>query len=142
MKYSATVCLAITFLVVFIVLAPMGGGLEGYKTMFFCDSMIFTHLLCPIICVYSFVKFERTKKPLRFVFFATLPTIIYGTILLTLNFLKITDGPYPFFFVYLNPTLAAVCCPLIYVVCFLIALILNAAKTSGSGKRSENLGQV
>lgn len=129
LKYSATVCLTITFLVVFIVLAPMGGGLEGYKTMFFCDSMILTHLLCPIVCTYSFVKFERTKKPLGCAVFAVLPTVLYGVIMIALNFAKVIEGPYPFFFVYLNPVLAAVCCPLILAVCFLVALAFNSIKS-------------
>lgn len=125
LRYSATLSLAVTFLVVFSFLAPEG-GLEGYKAVFFYDTMLFTHLLCPVMSLISFWRFEDNSSFPAVV--AALPTLFYGATMLLLNFLRVTEGPYPFFFVYLSPLLSVVCCPLILFATLLLALLLKRVK--------------
>ncbi|MEA4923117.1 MAG: hypothetical protein VB031_07075 [Eubacteriaceae bacterium] len=97
LKYMATVCLALTFIVVIAVLAPVMGGINGYKTMLLSDSMLFHHLLCPILAFVSFVFFENEhhfKK--RTALIAVMPVCLYAAIFITLNAKGIADGPYMF----------------------------------------------
>lgn len=97
LKYTATVCLALTFIVVIAVLAPMMGGINGYKAMLLSDSMLFHHLLCPILAFVSFVFFENEhhfKK--RTALIAVMPVCLYAAIFITLNAKGIANGPYMF----------------------------------------------
>lgn len=107
-KYAAVCCLSVTFLVVIAVLAPMY-GLQGYRIMLLTDDMLYHHLLCPLLAFFSFFCFDRVPlaaaKAARF---AMLPTAIYAVILVTLNFLKLVEGPYPFLRIYRQPAAVSV----------------------------------
>ena len=54
LKYSATTCVTTTFLVVVTVLAPIMGG---YKAMMLDGTMLYHHLICPILAFVSFIFF-------------------------------------------------------------------------------------
>ena len=90
-RFVATSCLALTFLVVIFVLCPMYNF--NYKMFMFTDTFIVFHTICPILSIISYVVFEErsNKNYLCLVF-----TAIYGTILIILNLLNIVKGPYPF----------------------------------------------
>lgn len=105
LRYISTTCLVVTFLVVAFVLIPMmnnGDLLNTIKISLFSNAMLFHHFLCPIICTISFIFFEgdRRLNKKKTIYFALIPTMIYGTILLVLNIAKIVVGPYPFLMVY------------------------------------------
>ena len=99
LKYMSTCCLLVTFLVVLFVLAPMYN--MGYKMLFLNNSMLFHHLLCPILMFISFVFFEAdntlTKK---YVNYAIIPTVLYAIIMIILNITNKIEGPYPFLLVH------------------------------------------
>ena len=57
LKYVATTCLAITFLVVVFILAPMYNMNYGY--LLFHNELLYQHLLCPIFCIITFVLFDN-----------------------------------------------------------------------------------
>lgn len=97
LRYVATSCVTLTFLVVLFILAPMTGGINGFKFMFFSGSMLFNHFLTPILAVISFVFYE--KEPAltnKSIWYALVPTVIYGTITILLNAVGVMEGPYPF----------------------------------------------
>lgn len=98
LKYSATTCVTTTFLVVATVLAPVMGG---YKAMMIDGTMLYHHLICPVLAFISFIFLENHKiSGSKDALIAMIFTVIYGIIAVTLNIFKIMDGPYPFLRVY------------------------------------------
>lgn len=121
--YIVTICLTITMIVVFTVLIPLygEGGVEHYLTGSF-RSMVF-HFIAPILSIISFVLISKhfclNKQE---IVKAILPTFLYAVILLTLNILKLVDGPYAFLKVYNQPVYMTI----FWIVCILGAGILIA----------------
>ena len=101
LKFISTSCLAMTFLTVVIILAPMYEDGNGWYIMLCTSSMLYHHLLNPLAAIFSFVLLERTPLlPRSTVKWALLPTVLYGSIILWLNIQRVVDGPYPFMKVY------------------------------------------
>ena len=121
-KYSSTVSVLITFLIVLFVLYPMSNF--NFQFLFLSGPNLLMHVICPIIASISFLFFEENslentlKNNLRALYF----TIIYALILISLNILKIVVGPYPFFKIYEQPFFASV---LWILGIFIGALILS-----------------
>lgn len=106
LKYSSTVSVTVTFLVVVTILAPVMGG---YKAMMFDGTMLYHHLLCPILGFVSFIFLEDHEiSGLKDALLAMIFTVIYGIIAVILNILGIMDGPYPFLKVYEQSLLMSV----------------------------------
>lgn len=103
LKYSATLSLLVTFLVVVFILTPYYGK-DIIIWIFFLGSNLFYHTLCPIITFISFMFFESHNiKGLKDNFRAIYFTIAYAIVFITLNILKVYEGPYPFLMVYKQP---------------------------------------
>lgn len=108
LKYISACCLAVTFIVVITVLAPMAGE-DGYRFMLFGGSMLYHHFLCPVIALISFIFFEKEPRlEAKSGLYALIPTLVYAFIVLALNILRVIEGPYPFFHVYEQPLYASV----------------------------------
>ncbi len=108
LKYTAACCLALVFLTVVFVLAPMWGP-GGHYIMLFTTSMLYNHLLNPLTAFFSFVLFERAPAlPRRAAVLALAPTVLYGGAAFALNAARVIDGPYPFLKVY-EQSVAASC---------------------------------
>lgn len=98
LKYAATTSVVITFLTVVTILAPVMGG---YRAMLLDGTMLIHHLICPIFAFVTFVFFEKHNlNGLKDALISMIFTCLYGIIAVTLNVLKIMDGPYPFLKVY------------------------------------------
>ena len=98
LKYAATTSVVITFLTVVTILAPVMGG---YKAMLLDGTMLIHHLICPIFAFVTFVFFEKHNlNGLKDALISMIFTCLYGVVAVTLNVLKIMDGPYPFLKVY------------------------------------------
>ena len=101
LKFISTSCLAMTFLTVVIILAPMYEDGNGWYIMLFTGSMLYHHFLNPVVAMVSFLLFEREPRlPLASVPLALVPTIVYGVYDLWGNITGRIDGPYPFMRVY------------------------------------------
>ena len=101
LKYIATCCLTMTFLTVVFVLGPMYEDGNGWDIMLFTDSMLYHHFLNPVLAILSLVLFERLPRlPLGQVWWALVPTVLYGLYDLHGNITGTIDGPYPFMRVY------------------------------------------
>ena len=76
---------------------------NGFVGAFIDGSMKYHHLLCPILALVSYIFYEKheikPKDNLKSLIF----TIVYSVVLVTLNVLKVVDGPYPFLQVYKQP---------------------------------------
>lgn len=107
-KYSSTVSVLITFLVVVFVLYPMSDF--NFQFLFLAGPNLLMHVLCPILALISFILFEENdlENTLKNNFRALYFTIIYALILISLNILKIVVGPYPFFKFYEQPIFVSV----------------------------------
>lgn len=99
LKYMSTISLTLTFLVVIFVLAPMYNF--NYYGLLFKDSLIFVHLICPLLAIITFKKYDDINGlTYKDNILALTFTIIYAVILVVLNILKVIKGPYPFLYVY------------------------------------------
>lgn len=118
LKYSSTLSVFITFLVVVFVLYPMYNF--NFQFLFLDGPNLYMHVLCPILALISFIFFDSNeienslKNNLRSLYF----TIIYAIILISLNILNVVSGPYPFLKVNQQSPLMSV---------FWIVLILGGA---------------
>ena len=90
-RYLASCIMAMTFLVTTCILIPLGGS---PKMLLLSGTGPYHHILCPVLCVVSYLAFETHSRlwavPVIF-------TFAYGMIMLYLNHKKVVDGPYPFF---------------------------------------------
>lgn len=101
LNYMAVCCLAVTFVVVVCVLSPMEGG---YALMLLSGSMLYHHLLCPLLMLFAFIVLEPapglTKKH---ALIALAPTCLYAAATIVLNLTGALDGPYPFLRITVQP---------------------------------------
>ena len=106
-KTCSTLSVTVTFIVVITVLSwSTGYGLVYLMTY---SSMLYLHTLCPILALTSFFFFEEHKLTEKHLILKTLAfTIVYASIMLPLNILKIVDGPYPFLRVHQQPVWASI----------------------------------
>lgn len=141
LKFSAVCCLLVTFFITVFVLSPLG-GIEGFMHLMFYNAMFYHHLICPILAFVSFVFFERNfNLTFKSTFFALIPTLIYGLIMLTLNIVKIIEGPYPFLYVYFQPWWATVLWMIaIVVLSYLIACFVYIC--SKTKRKNTNKGGI
>ena len=108
LRYVATCCLTVTFLTVTFVFAPMIGK-GGIRMMLLSGAMLFTHLLCPVAAVLSFLLLEhRPVLMKKTVWIALIPTVLYAAVAVLLNILRVWKGPYMFLLVYEQPVWASV----------------------------------
>lgn len=128
LKYSATTCVTITFLVVITVLAPVMGG---YKAMLIDGTMKYHHLICPILAFISFIFLEEHNiKGSKDALIAMIFTVAYGIVAVALNIFKVMDGPYPFLKVYEQSLLMSIMWVILmnggtYLLNLLIAYLSN-----------------
>lgn len=103
LKYSSTLSLLVTFLVVVFILTPMF-GLKSFSWMLLQGTNLYFHTICPILTFISFIFFEKHNiKGLRDNIRAMYFTMIYATLFIILNILRVVKGPYPFLMVYEQP---------------------------------------
>ena len=127
LRFMAVTGLAITFLVVVFVLsrAEECGGL---RQLLLKDSMLFTHFLCPVASVISFLFLEDTSLlGDNAVFVCLIPTLCYAVLAVVMNLVRRWDGPYPFLRIYENGWKKSICWAVILPLAFaLIAAALLA----------------
>ena len=121
LRYYTACCLMVTFFVVVAVLAPM---LHTLYSLLFTGSMLYQHLLCPLLSLFSFAVLERGERlSRRDIFLSLIPTALYAAVVVPLNAARVMRGPYPFLLVHEQPLPVSF---LWAAVIFAIALILSA----------------
>lgn len=127
LRYIALNMMTITFFIVTFVLVPLllyAIGNKGFM-MFTYGSMIFHHLVCPILLFISYCFLEKwnpiSKKDKLYVL---IPTIVYGIILVFFNIIQVIDGPYPFLMVDEIPFyFSVICYLLLFSLIYYVALL-------------------
>ena len=117
LRYVSTACLALTLVGTFYVATTTG---ENYLDSFIKGSHLFNNLLCPIVSFVSFTLFEgdRRLNKKKTIWYALIPTVIYGIIMLVCNVSNTFTGPYSFMMINDNPVYVT-------VIVFIVTIILN-----------------
>ena len=118
LRYVSTTCLVLTLVGTFYVATTTG---ENYLDSFIKGSHLFNNLLCPIVSFVSFTMFEgdRRLNKKKTIWYALIPTVIYGIIMLVCNVSNNTfTGPYSFMMINDNPVYVT-------VIVFIVTIILN-----------------
>lgn len=117
LRYVSTACLALTLVGTFYVATTTG---ENYLDSFIKGSHLFNNLLCPIVSFVSFTLFEgdRRLNKKKTIWYALIPTVIYGIIMLVCNVTNTFTGPYSFMMINDNPVYVT-------VIVFIVTIILN-----------------
>lgn len=93
LRYISSVCLALTFFVVLLVLGPE----KGYVHEFLEGTRFFSHLVCPFLCILLFLFVEeKTVLPLSSPGKALGVTLLYAIPMLIFNAMGLVSGPYSF----------------------------------------------
>jgi hypothetical protein len=95
LRLLASSMLIMTFFVTACILVPMSRDAKG---LLFTGSGLFHHLLVPVISLLSYLLAEN-KAPLYWIWLPLAVTLIYGLVMLWLNYNRKVEGPYPFFMV-------------------------------------------
>lgn len=117
LRYVSTACLVLTLVGTFYVATTTG---ENYLDSFIKGSHLFNNLLCPIVSFVSFTLFEgdRRLNKKKTIWYALIPTVIYGIIMLVCNVSNTFTGPYSFMMINDNPVYVT-------VIVFIVTIILN-----------------
>lgn len=117
LRYVSTTCLVLTLVGTFYVATTTG---ENYLDSFIKGSHLFNNLLCPIVSFVSFTLFEgdRRLNKKKTIWYALIPTVIYGIIMLVCNLTNTFTGPYSFMMINDNPVYVT-------VIVFIVTIILN-----------------
>ena len=117
LRYVSTTCLVLTLVGTFYVATTTG---ENYLDSFIKGSHLFNNLLCPIVSFVSFTLFEgdRRLNKKKTIWYALIPTVIYGVIMLVCNVTNTFTGPYSFMMINDNPVYLT-------VIVFIVTIILN-----------------
>lgn len=117
LRYVSTTCLVLTLVGTFYVATTTG---ENYLDSFIKGSHLFNNLLCPIVSFVSFTMFEgdRRLNKKKTIWYALIPTVIYGIIMLVCNLTNTFTGPYSFMMINDNPVYVT-------VIVFVVTIILN-----------------
>ena len=121
LKYASVVSISITFFVVLFILLPMSGfNIYG---MFFDGTLFYHHLLCPLLSIISFIIFdEENNYSKKDSIYALTHTFIYGIVMVTLNILRIYNGPYPFLMVHNQTIIVSI---MWVIIIFLLAFLIS-----------------
>ena len=121
LRYAAIVSTTLTLIIVLTVLSWTTD--LGLYHLLFGGSMLYHHTLCPVLAIISFLieKYDELNV-IHGLYF----TIIYATIMIVLNILKIVEGPYPFLLVYNQPVIHSILWTIVILaITYAIALILK-----------------
>ncbi|MBE6128680.1 MAG: hypothetical protein E7185_05340 [Erysipelotrichaceae bacterium] len=90
-RYLSVCLLIMTCLVTLFVLQPL---LHDSYLLLWSRTGFFLHLVCPFLNTLSYVFLETHAK--ETVFLPPAATLLYGVIMLYMNYIEKVDGPYPF----------------------------------------------
>jgi hypothetical protein len=119
-RYLSVCMLWMTMLVTIFILVPT---IKNTKLLLWSRVGFFLHLLCPVLNTVSYLFFEPHVSAAAIAIPAAV-TLVYGVIMLYMNYIRRVDGPYPFLRVH-NQSAAAT------VIWIIILLALITAIGSG-----------
>ena len=91
-RYLSVSMLVMTCLVTVFILQPL---LHNSKVLLWSRTGFFLHLVCPFLNVFSYVFLQAHAKG-SILFLPPSATLLYGAVMLYMNYIGRIDGPYPF----------------------------------------------
>lgn len=126
-RYLSVCMLIMTFLVTACILVPMT-RFKKAKELLFSGSGLFHHLLIPVISTLTYLFLEK-KVSLSWIVLPVAITLIYGLVMLYLNYIKKVEGPYPFFMIRsMGGKLTTIWMAALLVVVSIISLLVGYRK--------------
>lgn len=126
-RYLSVCMLIMTFLVTACILVPMT-RFKKAKELLFSGSGLFHHLLIPVISTLTYLFLEK-KVSLSWIVLPVAITLIYGLVMLYLNYTKKVEGPYPFFMIRsMGGKLTTIWMAALLVVVSIISLLVGYRK--------------
>ena len=120
LKYAATVAVTVTFLTVFLYLAPFG---PGFKILL-SGPDFYLHLFCPVLAVLTYILWDHADMPFYMVLVGTLPVLLYGSLYLY----KVVSGkakkPWDDFYVFNKEGRWPVSCAAMYLGTLVLSILL------------------
>ena len=121
--YIVSCLTSVTFIVVIFILMPM------YKKvlwLLFYHELKFHHTLNPVLAVINLLLIKDLKIDKKDNILAVIPTIVYGTVMVIVNLLRLYEGPYGFLLVYKQPWyMSVIWFILIMSIAYFIAFMLR-----------------
>lgn len=137
-KYIITIMQALIMVYWVFILAPLAGN-DFLSEYIFKGGSLFLHALCPLLSIISFLGYDNFGIEKRNVLTSLVPTIIYGALIIILNFTHILIGPYGFFEVYYSPYGVIILTPIaLLLIELVIGLILYLCKSATSKVKKTN----
>ncbi|MBE5926602.1 MAG: hypothetical protein E7270_06530 [Lachnospiraceae bacterium] len=135
LRFLVVVCLMVTFIVVVTVLIPTNGA-SSISRYLFERANLFHHLLCPLFMTITYIVLEKeVKLGRREEMFTLIPTILYAIVTLTLNILRVMEGPYPFLYVYEQSVFESIIWVVVIIGgAYALAMGLNKLNSIGGNK--------
>ncbi len=96
MRFTSASMLVMTFLVTVFVLVPVTKDVRG---LLLSGNGLFHHLIIPILSVLSYM-FVEYRVGFKWLWLPVTITLFYGIIMVSLNYTKRVEGPYPFFMIH------------------------------------------
>lgn len=130
LRYVATCCLMVTFIVVATVLGPE----KGYYHEFFDESRFITHLLGPMLSLLSFCFLENEETLPQYAPVLTFGvTALYAVVMIIMNIQRKVEGPYSFLRVLDQPVYKSIFWIVVilggsYMIAVLIRKLYNRTK--------------
>ena len=140
LKLAATTGVTLTMMVTVFFLAPTSS--RGFFALF-KNSNLFFHFLIPVLCIVSFIFFERTAKPIRFslTLAGIIPMLVYS-VYYTVNILLHLENGQPIsrydWYGFLGGKLSNIwfVMPMIYLITWIFSILLWVGNKKGaSGKK-------
>lgn len=126
-RYLSVCMLIMTFLVTACILVPMT-RFKKARELLFSGSGLFHHLLIPVISTLTYIFLEK-KVSLSWIVLPVAITLIYGLVMLYLNYIKKVEGPYPFFMIRsMGGKLTTIWMAALLVVVSIISLLVGYRK--------------
>ena len=91
LRYMATCCMTLTFVVTAGVLVPA----YGLKQMMFGDCVLYCHLICPLLSMLLLLFIEPVGIDAKDRWKPIIPTVCYALIIIPINVFNIIESPYP-----------------------------------------------
>lgn len=130
-KYIAVCSVTLTFLTVVGFLAPT----QGWGRMF-GGANLWLHLICPLLCILSYLLLEsRNRLPFSATFAALIPVVLYGAVyLIAVVFVGEEGGGWNDFYGFNRSGMWFVALPLMLGVAYLVALGQRALSLLANGR--------
>lgn len=126
-RYLSVCMLIMTFLVTACILVPMT-RFKKARELLFSGSGLFHHLLIPVISTLTYIFLEK-KVSLSWIVLPVAITLIYGLVMLYLNYIKKVEGLYPFFMIRsMGGKLTTIWMAALLVVVSIISLLVGYRK--------------